>query len=124
MSTIHLPPMPSWKCHKVVQAAKILRLDAGLHGNVECLLDAGADHDAHEITLPSWWVGKHGPQVGGYLVQYEDGYASYSPAAAFEAGYAPIKTTPTLDDLTRVYAESVDAAMRAPTTTPEKETTQ
>jgi hypothetical protein len=32
---------------------------------------------------------KHKPQVGGYFVQYRDGYKSFSPAAAFEEGYSP-----------------------------------
>ena len=33
------------------------------------------------------YMQKHKPQVGGYYVVYEDGYESYSPAGAFEAGY-------------------------------------
>jgi hypothetical protein len=28
--------------------------------------------------------------VGGYFVVYDDGYTSYSPAAAFESGYSRI----------------------------------
>jgi hypothetical protein len=34
---------------------------------------------------------KHKPQVGGYYVLYKDGYASFSPASAFEEGYDLIK---------------------------------
>jgi hypothetical protein len=37
------------------------------------------------------YLDKHSPQAGGYYVVYEDGYRSYSPAAAFEAGYTLIK---------------------------------
>ena len=33
------------------------------------------------------YMTKHAPQVGGYYVLYEDGYASFSPAQPFEAGY-------------------------------------
>ena len=39
------------------------------------------------------WIAKHsdgkGPDalVGGYVVDYEDGYVSWSPAGAFEEGY-------------------------------------
>jgi hypothetical protein len=36
------------------------------------------------------YVKKHNPQAGGYWVQYEDGYESFSPAAAFESGYTLI----------------------------------
>ncbi len=31
------------------------------------------------------------PQVGGYCVQYEGGYTSWSPAKEFEEGYTLIK---------------------------------
>jgi hypothetical protein len=30
---------------------------------------------------------KHAPEIGGYYVLYDDGYESWSPAAAFESGY-------------------------------------
>lgn len=37
------------------------------------------------------WLAKHAPVVpGGYLVVYDDDYASFSPAAAFESGYTRI----------------------------------
>lgn len=33
------------------------------------------------------YLEKHNPQIGGYYVLYPDGYESWSPAEAFEAGY-------------------------------------
>jgi hypothetical protein len=36
------------------------------------------------------YIAKHNPQVGGYFVEYDDGYHSFSPAEAFEAGYTLI----------------------------------
>jgi len=36
------------------------------------------------------FLAKHKPEVGGYWVQYADGYQSFSPAAAFEEGYTRI----------------------------------
>lgn len=36
------------------------------------------------------YVTKHKPTVGGYFVQYADGYKSFSPAQAFEEGYTLI----------------------------------
>jgi len=36
------------------------------------------------------YVDKHNPQAGGYWVQYDDGYESWSPAKAFEEGYTLI----------------------------------
>jgi hypothetical protein len=45
---------------------------------------------AEEGYLPFFvdgeFLAKHKPEVGGYFVQYADGYKSFSPAAAFEEG--------------------------------------
>lgn len=43
--------------------------------------------DHGEISVYGDYVVRHKPQVGGYYVQYADGYESYSPAPAFEQGY-------------------------------------
>lgn len=90
------PNLPQWKCHKVVRAAKIASIEQGtvvdkakfpngswvLNLETDCLL---THHEvAHE------WFTKHQPEAGGYFVQYGDGYGSYSPADAFEPGYAPL----------------------------------
>ncbi|MGH7177867.1 MAG: hypothetical protein ACREJC_10835 [Tepidisphaeraceae bacterium] len=42
------------------------------------------------ICVSQTYMRKHDPQVGGYYVVYSDGYASWSPAKAFEEGYARI----------------------------------
>ena len=47
------------------------------------------------------YMRKHKPQVGGYFVQYEDGYKSFSPAEPFESGY----TRETSDFKPRLEAE-------------------
>jgi hypothetical protein len=39
------------------------------------------------VSMLEDWHAKHAPHVGGYFVQYEDGYTSFSPAEAFESGY-------------------------------------
>ena len=74
--------LPAWTCHKEVRAAKILEANT-LGGYVQLDVDGvPTDIEVH----PLFFV-KHNPQAGGYLVRYEDGYMSYSPAAAFESGY-------------------------------------
>lgn len=86
-----------YRCHKTVRAGKIAIvghrvLDGGINCSGAYL--AFCDHpDPGYPTLPAVdvsaeFVERHNPQVGGYLVQYEDGYQSYSPAQAFEAGYS------------------------------------
>jgi hypothetical protein len=74
--------MPRYKCHKEVHALKIadIRLDD--------ILIVEAPYSAVRVSRE--WMEKHEPKVGGYYVVYEDGYASFSPAQAFENGYARI----------------------------------
>ena len=84
--------MPKYRCHKVVRAARITAIK----------WNHGPDDEPHftaDITLGEidgvWvannnWMAKNSPAEGGYLVQYEDGYRSYSPAKAFEEGYTKL----------------------------------
>ena len=85
--------MPRYKCHKEVWALKIEKvLDPTLPGN---------ETDGSRVLVPEdgnyapfkvdhAYVRKHAPQPGGYYVVYKDGYESFSPAEAFEEGYARI----------------------------------
>ncbi len=78
--------MPRYKSHKVVHALKIGNLRAE---NGELVMDPIESRYA-PIILTGDYVTKHDPQVGGYYVVYPDGYKSFSPAQAFEAGYTRI----------------------------------
>lgn len=80
--------LPQYKCHKVVRAAKIITMpplvadeatidDIGLAGGVI-------------VKETQHWRRNHKAAIGGYYVVDEDGYASYSPSRAFEAGYKPL----------------------------------
>ena len=73
--------LPEWRCHKIVRGAKIVSMSA----NVLCL--EGMDQP---LRVTEMYLNRHNPEVGGYVVQYEDGYQSYSPAKAFENGYSPV----------------------------------
>lgn len=79
--------LPQYRCHKVVQAAKIVK--------VEHLPEAGALLFFEGITesqlVSRDFLTKHQPQVGGYFVVYKDGYTSFSPSQAFEEGYSLIE---------------------------------
>jgi hypothetical protein len=81
-----MPRLAEWKCHKVVQAAKILEVEPnGLELSLR--LDAGPSPKGLIVSVDMPWWGKHAPKAGGYLVRYGDGYLSFSPAEAFESGY-------------------------------------
>ncbi|QTH79813.1 hypothetical protein [Klebsiella phage vB_KpnP_ZX1] len=80
--------LPQYKCHKVVRAGKILATARNPNEDAVFLDVDGVVNKW--LFAPTGWLSKHNPDIGGYLVAYEDGYLSYSPAAAFEAGYSLI----------------------------------
>ena len=84
--------MPRYRCHKEVWALKI----AQIHADEVDLATGGATITPAEtgyapFKVGATYLGKHKPKTGGYYVVYKDGYASFSPAAAFEEGYARIQ---------------------------------
>lgn len=79
--------LPRYRCHKVVWALQIARIEHQAFGSVT--LHFQRDGFA-PMTKDSGWASKHQPRVGGYWVRYQDGYESFSPPEAFEAGYTEI----------------------------------
>ncbi len=77
--------LPKYKCHKEVGALKISSMLPLSHGGVLLLPE---ELGYAPFAVSAGYVEKHEPQVGGYFVRYADGYVSYSPAEAFESGYA------------------------------------
>ena len=75
--------LPEYVCHKRVRAAKILAIEDTDQGHVLIFEDSALGH--HPVDKR--WVREKRARPGGYLVVYEDGYESFSPAGAFEAGY-------------------------------------
>lgn len=73
--------LPEWQCHKRVNAAKIVGITEDAAGHALNLGEFGV------TFVTSQWLTQHGAKPGGYYVVYSDGYASYSPASAFEGGY-------------------------------------
>ena len=75
--------IPRYQCHKKVWALKIKEIKS------ESIVPAEEGYTEFEVD--SAYMKKHNPQVGGYYVVYDDGYKSFSPAEAFEAGYTRIE---------------------------------
>jgi hypothetical protein len=105
-ATIHGPMrmMPKYKCHKEVFALKIRQVNMHAHPDPNFddskFLASEVFQGGHlfpedpayaPIPVDADWFRKHKPTAGGYYVVYEDGYTSFSPAAAFENGYTLIK---------------------------------
>lgn len=80
--------MQRYQSHKIVEAAKIIETftsDERLAR--ELTLENGESFDLPPADADRFAQMANGPINGGYLVKYEDGYISWSPAAAFEEGY-------------------------------------
>lgn len=86
--------LPRYQNHKKVWALKIKSIVIDGEGeNRET--DGSAMITPEEqgyapFKVDGAYMHKHKPQVGGYWIQYEDGYISWSPAEAFESGYTKI----------------------------------
>ena len=102
--------LPQYQCHKKVRAIAIDWIETneddpnlfGLHANV------GSDGDEGTyIEVDAEYMDKHQPQEGGYYVEYEDGYKSYSPSAPFESGYKLIEHTGHKDSDIEAVIQSV-----------------
>ena len=79
--------MNRYRCHKKVEAMKIQEIRLHTDRISATLFSEDDDHFSVDFAF----LQKHTPQVGGYIVKYEDGYVSYSPAKAFEEGYTLIR---------------------------------
>ena len=77
--------MDRYKSHKEVEAFKIVNIVPLPSLKRTDLIGIGIG-----VTVDQAYIDKHKPAVGGYYVRYADGYESWSPAAAFEAGYTKI----------------------------------
>jgi hypothetical protein len=110
--------LPQYQSHKKVWALKIAKIvhnispDPDIDGTVYLI----PENDLYgPITLPRDYVVKHQPDVGGYYVQFADGYKAFADADAFEEGYTQIKhqKIPVVDSYTAAdaTAESIADAM-------------
>lgn len=79
-----------YQSHKRVRAfciAQILKHDNNYPDPTGATL-VPDDEDLEPVEVDEAYLTKHQPKVGGYWVKYKDGYQSWSPADAFEQGYA------------------------------------
>jgi len=83
--------LPQYQCYKVVRAAKITALSLNHENDGSGLCNTLAFGDINDYRrVDDEWIDRFKPVEGGYYVQYEDGYTSFSPAKAFESGYSKI----------------------------------
>ena len=75
--------MPQYQSHKRVWALQI----GGMDGDIVLFQDL----HFQPREFPPEVFSRGRPGVGDYMVQYEDGYWSWSPREPFEAGYDPVR---------------------------------
>lgn len=85
--------LPRYKCHKEVCALKIRDVQQApadtastFEGGDWLLIPEDSAYGPIAVGHNDFYL-KHRPFAGGYYVVYDDGYASFSPAKAFEEGY-------------------------------------
>ena len=81
-----LQGLPEYQCHKIVKGSKIVEMEMQGSGDALVKLE---DKEEPVMLMADFFL-RFKPAVGAYLVVYEDGYVSVSPADAFEAGYTRI----------------------------------
>lgn len=104
--------LPVYKCDKKVEAFKISSF-----GTASKDITTIFGFNGETAHVSSSYIDKHDPDVGGYYVRYQDGYESYSPAAAFETGYTLIGNIKNHRVISDQKAEEVLAGHTAPAVT-------
>ncbi len=88
-----LTDLPRYQSHKVVQAARVTGVSEGHMPDVLFVwhLAGGFRVEVDEDLARRVPTGTRSP-ISGWFVLYEDGYRSWSPGEAFEAGYKPVES--------------------------------
>lgn len=81
--------LADWRCHKAVKAGKIIiHLPIRETASGKWLVTVeDVNGEAASVEMPADAFARGEPKLGDYVVLYEDGYKSWSPAKAFEDGY-------------------------------------
>jgi len=104
--------MPRYVCHKQVWALKIASVQEGTRN--DAVLLTFHDDGYAPVHVDFDWYYRHKPEAGGYYVVYKDGYKSYSPAKAFEDGYALEGAAPAAQAAPQPAAQAAPAVPQWP----------
>ena len=105
-----MTPMPQYQSHKKVWALKISKIHWDEDGQGIGVVFEDKAFSMRAFTAAQL-KGKPTPEPGWYMVQYEDGYISFSPEKAFEEGYTLVgsKKRPTIKELEDILNSEEDA---------------
>lgn len=108
-SDVKVNNLPRWKSHKVVRAGKISNIHFVSYRD-EKVARLSVEVPGKEpscVVVQHTVFEKHKPELGWYVVVYEDDYISFSPAEAFEAGYKLFNENE-IEDVRTLNIEFVD----------------
>lgn len=84
--------LAQWRSHKIVRAGKLMPVqilaDEGEGTSILSVEDVNGA--MCKVIVPDNFFARGTPAPGDYIVIYDDGYKSWSPAKAFEEGYTRI----------------------------------
>lgn len=99
-------PWPQYRSHKIVKAMEVESIEAADGGAVSVIKLKNSEvlslkqHD--DLIL------RYHPKVGDFLVEYADGYRSFSPRKAFLEGYTKVSQVNTSEELQKLLDDDVD----------------
>jgi len=80
--------LAQWQSHKIVRAGKVLPQQIEDTGHCTSILTVEDANGAPcKVEVSSDFFARGMPTSDYYVVIYDDGYKSWSPARAFEEGY-------------------------------------
>lgn len=83
--------LAKWKSHKIVKAGRLFQRSDDDPSLSEVTLTVEDVNGAPcKVCVPRNFFARGAPTRGDYIVIYEDGYKSWSPAKAFEEGYTRV----------------------------------
>jgi hypothetical protein len=98
--------LPEYRCHKRVQAVRVKSIRYHADGGATFGYEVDNQAEHAELDVTGEFILRHRPYLPGYFVRYEDGYESWSPADAFEAGYTRIGEKPTSHHVFSFFTET------------------
>jgi len=83
--------LAEWKSHKKVRAGRVLQQPEDDPSVSEVTMTVEDVNGAPcKVNVPRNFFSRGAPSRGDYIVIYDDGYKSWSPAKAFEEGYTRV----------------------------------
>lgn len=104
--------LPLYQSHKIVGAAKIFSIDILYKPGTTEVESAVFSFTGNGHPPPRTYTGeqlakKPSPQAGWYLVEYDGGYFSFSPAEQFEEGYYALSNAEPTENMN--FGDALDA---------------